>query len=112
MAGFICRNWDRGRLARALGQDVGGVRRDDDFHRLVDVHDPRQARIGRVETGECGALIPVPFSRKVVPPKCFSRRVCSAGTIPGPGRHRGSLIPLRFPKLVRFDKMGFGALYG
>jgi hypothetical protein len=68
---------------------VGGVRRDDDFHRLADVHDPRhagrQARIGPVETGECGALIPVAFSQKFVPPKCFSRRVCLAGTIPGPG---------------------------
>jgi hypothetical protein len=96
----------------------GGVRRDDDFHRLEDVHDPRhagrQARIGPVETGECGALIPVTFSRKFAPPKNVSRGgFARQEQFRVPGWHRGSLIPLRFPKLVRFDKMGaVRALYG
>ena len=45
-----------------LDQNVGGVRRDDDLHRLIKVHlarhAGRQARIGRIDALSAGVLVP------------------------------------------------------
>src|SRR5262249_12293456 len=54
---------DPARVMDVLDQDVGGLGRDDDFHRVVDVHYPRHA--GR-EAG-IGRVVALPAARLVRP---------------------------------------------